>query len=335
MTRPRDADRSGPARGPGPSPRRSALYRGTLMHARRDEHARRTFRYPVYVASIDLDELPALDRELRLFSHVRPNLFSLDDHDYATGAGGLRAGHARLLAEHGLPAPASARLVTNLKVLGYVFNPVSFFLGYNADGALTSVVAEVNNTYGGRYRYVLGPAQRIEPPPPTEPRPAPLGEPADAPPPRLAPLVEPTEPRPAPRAAGARVGFRHRRELFVSPFLHGPRLYEFWFDAPQDGETLAIGMHVDTPDGERVFVARLHGERRPLTDRALAAAALRYPLMTLQVIGLIHFEALRLRLRGVPYRRPGPDHRPLDHPSGGAAAPGASAGGRVAPLTGR
>jgi hypothetical protein len=266
------------------------------MHARRDEHARRSFRYPVYVASIDLDELPALDRELRLFSHLRPNLFSLDDHDYATGAGGLRAGHARLLAEHGLPAPASARLVTNLKVLGYVFNPVSFFLGYDAGGALTSVVAEVNNTYGGRYRYVLGPAQRIEPPPPS-----------------------PSEPRPAPRAAGARVGFRHRRELFVSPFLHGPRFYEFWFDAPQDGETLAIGMHVDTPDGERVLVARLHGERRPLTDRALAAAALRYPLMTLQVIGLIHLEALRLHLRGVPYRRPGPDHRPLEHPSGGAA----------------
>ncbi|HWO26151.1 MAG TPA: DUF1365 domain-containing protein [Kofleriaceae bacterium] len=280
------------------SPRRSALYRGTLMHARRDELARRTFRYPVYIASIDLDELPALTRELRLFSHARPNLFSLDDRDYAAGSavsgGGLVADHARLLAEHGLPAPASARLVTNLKVLGYVFNPVSFFLGYDAGGALTSVVAEVNNTYGGRYRYVLGPAQRI----------------ASAPDARRV------------SGAPARVGFRHRRELFVSPFLHGPRFYEFWFDAPADGASLAIDMHVDTPDGERVFVARLAGERRPLTDRALAAAALRYPLMTLQVIGLIHLEALRLYLRGVPYRRPGPDHRPLEDPPGPPGPPG-------------
>jgi len=277
---------------PAAAPPRSALYRGTLVHARRDAHARRTFRYPVYVASLDLDELPALDRRLRLFSHRRWNLFSLDDRDYATGGGeapppataaGLRDGHARLLAEHGLPAPAHARLVTNLKVLGYVFNPVSFFLGYDAAGALTSVVAEVNNTYGGRYRYVLGPAQRIDG---AEPRPAPV--------------------------PGARVGFRHRRELFVSPFLHGPRIYEFWFDAPLDGASLAITMHVDTPAGDRVFVARLAGERRPLEDRALAAAALRYPLMTVQVIGLIHYEALKLRLRGVPYRRPGPDHRPLE-----------------------
>jgi hypothetical protein len=254
---------------------RSALFRGALMHARRDEHVRRTFRYPVYVAALDLDELPALDRGLRLFSHRRWNLFSLDDRDYATGAGGLREGHARLLAEHGLPEPASARLVTNLKVLGYVFNPVSFFLGYAAAGALTSVVAEVNNTYGGRHRYVLGPTQRV-------------GD------------------------RGARVGFRHGRELFVSPFLHGRRSYEFWFDAPLDGARLAIGMNVDTPDGERVFAARLDGERRPLGDRALAAAALRYPLMTVQVIGLIHYEALKLYLQGVPYRRPGPDHRPIE-----------------------
>ena len=54
----------------------SALYRGSLLHARRDDHARRTFRYPLYVASLDLDELPALDRRLRLFSLDRPNLFS-------------------------------------------------------------------------------------------------------------------------------------------------------------------------------------------------------------------------------------------------------------------
>ena len=290
-------------------------------------------------------------------------------------------------------------------MLGYVFNPVSFFLGYDAAGALTSVVAEVNNTYGGRHRYVLGPAQRVDPtgqspapraepvgspprdslalvdptgqspapraepvgsPPrdslalvdPTGQSPAPRAEPVGSPPrdslalvnptgqspaPRAEPvgspprdslaLVDPTGQSPAPRAepvgspprdslaliepapgapATAPVGFRHRRDFFVSPFLHGERTYDFWFDAPLDGARLAIAMHVDTPAGERVFTARLDGERRPLTDRALAAAALRYPLMTAQVIGLIHYEALKLRLRGVPYHRPGPDHRPID-----------------------
>lgn len=250
---------------------RSALIRGELFHARRDEHARRTFRYPVYAAAIDLAELPALDR-LRLFSHGGANLFALHDADYEGAAAGLARGLGDLLAANGLAAPHTTRLVTNPRVLGYTFNPVSFFLNYDAAGAITSVVAEVNNTYGGRRRYVLGPDQRLP---------------------------------------GDRVGFRHVRELFVSPFLHGPASYELWFDAPLDGDRLAITMHVDRPDGERVFVARLAGTRRPVTDRALLAAALRYPLMTAQVIGLIHLEAVKLRWLGVPYRRPGPDHRPL------------------------
>src|SRR5262249_11925025 len=66
--------------------RTSALYLGSVMHARTDELARRAFRYPVYVASIDLAELPALDRELALFSHRGRNLFALHDRDYESGA---------------------------------------------------------------------------------------------------------------------------------------------------------------------------------------------------------------------------------------------------------
>lgn len=256
---------------------RSALIRGHVVHARNDVHARRTFRYPVYVASLALDELPRLDRALRLFSHNRRNLFALHDHDYEDGARGLAGAHAALLAAHDLARPAAVRLVTNLRVAGYVFNPVSFFLGYDAAGAVASVVAEVTNTYGGRHRYVFGPAQRI----------------------------------PHPR----RTGFRRERTLFVSPFLHGDASYEVWVDAPLDGDALAITMHVDTADGARVFVARLAGRRTPLSDLALARAAVRYPLMTTQVIGLIHLEALRLHLRGVPYRRPGPDHRPIREPT--------------------
>jgi DUF1365 family protein len=178
-----------------------------------------------------------------------------------------------LLARHAIARPARVELVTNPRVLGYVFNPVSFFLGYDGTGALTSVVAEVNNTYGGRHRYVFGPTERV------------------------------------PHAR--RIGFRRERVLFVSPFLHGDATYELWVDA--HAADLAITMHVDV-GADRVFVARLSGRREPLTDLALARASLRYPLMTAQVIGLIHYEALKLHLRGVPYRRPGADHRPIREP---------------------
>jgi DUF1365 family protein len=314
------------------APRRSALYLGSVMHARFDELARRAFRYPVYVAAIDLGELAALDRGLALFSHGGRNLFALHDRDYEGGAVGLLAAQRDLLAANGLPAPHATRLVTHLRVWGYVFNPVSFFLHYDAAGALSSVVAEVNNTYGGRRRYVLGPEQRIDErseemggggtagsaggaggkaPRGIDERSEEMGGGGTA---GSAGRTGAKAPRGIdPRGdAHGRVGFRHVRELFVSPFLHGPAIYELWFDAPLDGERLAITMHVRRPSGQQIFVARLAGSRRPLTDRALLAAAVRYPLMTAQVIGLIHLEAWKLRLRGVPYVRPGPEHAPRE-----------------------
>lgn len=260
----------------------SALIRGEVVHARRDVHAQRTFTYSVYVAAIDLDELPALDRDLRLFSRGRFNVFGLDERDYAAAGRDLRVAHAELLAKHGLARPKRVVLVTNPRVFGYTFNPVSFFLGYAADGSLMSVVAEVNNTYGGRHAYVLGPEQRVV----------------------------------GPKAATYRVP----RELFVSPFLHGHATYDFAFEAPLGGD-LAITMHVATVAGERVFTAALHGERRELSDGTLARAALRYPLMTAQVIGLIHYEALKLHWLRVPFRRPGADHRPIVEPTSITTAP--------------
>ena len=233
---------------------RSALYVGHLMHARNDAHARRAFRYPIYTACLALDELPGLARRLRLFSYNRPNVFSLYDRDYTTP----------------LASPHPSRLFTQLRVAHYVFNPVSFFLRYDDRGALAAAVAEVNNNYGGRHVYELGPDQQIGP-----------GR------------------------------YRTEKRFFVSPFLHGPATYDFHFDAPLDGERMHIGMVVRRPDDRAtVFVARVEGRRVPLTDRALAWAAVRYPLMTLQVIGLIYWEALRMHLAGVPFRRPGVDHAP-------------------------
>lgn len=239
---------------------------GHVMH-RRLAPMTHGFRYGLVMYRLDLDELDRLDDRLRLFGvdRARPVSFRRADH---------LANVMAVLAAHGVGVAIDrVELVTNCRVFGYVFNPVSFFLDYDARGALTSVIAEVNNTYGGRFRYVLGPAQRIAQP-------------------------------------GERVGFRHVRELFVSPFLHGPATYDFWFDAALDAGTLAIEMHVHHDD-QRLLTARMTGARALLSDRTLLAAALRYPLMSAQVIGLIHYEAVKLRLAGAPYRRPARDHRPL------------------------
>ena len=130
---------------------KSALYVGTVMHARRSPRDN-VFRYPVYMALIDLDELPLLDRSLPLFGWNRRAVTSFHDADHIDI-------HA-VLATNGidLGAGGSIQVLTNLRVLGYVFNPVSFWWCRRADGSLACIVAEVNNTFGERLPYVLLPA---------------------------------------------------------------------------------------------------------------------------------------------------------------------------------
>jgi hypothetical protein len=113
--------------------------------------------------------------------------------------------------------------VTQLRTANYVFNPVSFFCGYDGAGQLTSVIADVRNTYGGRHRYLLGPAQQVA------------------------------------AGAGARAVPSSSAAFFVSPFLHGDATYDVRVRRP--GRPTAarqdVHMDVDRPDGERVFVAHL------------------------------------------------------------------------------
>jgi uncharacterized protein len=124
--------------------------RGTTFHGRKGP-VRNTFRYGVdYVWAEDGATGP------RLFGRNRPGLMSLWDRDHG-GAPGKGAGAAwvrQVLADDGLPAPSRLSLLAQPRLLGHVFNPVSFWLCHDADGALLAVVAEVTNTYGDRHSYL-------------------------------------------------------------------------------------------------------------------------------------------------------------------------------------
>jgi DUF1365 family protein len=268
----------------------SGVYEGELVHVRRDRWARRQFRYRLYSVCVDLDDLP----RLRLLSIDRPNLFSLQERDHPVG---LAAGARAFLAEHGLPRPHRLELICQLRTLGYVFNPVSYYLGYDAGGALTSAILEIHNTYGGHRAYAVDPrhpAASLAAPGPVD-RSAPRGN------------ADPTCTEPRAEAPRARVS----RDFFVSPFLPGDLTYTLDFgDARPDAPRLDLRIDVRRPDGERVFFARLTGARAPLDDRHLLRAAIRHPLMPVRVIGLIHWQAMKLHWARVPYRRPGPDHAP-------------------------
>ena len=146
----------------------SAIYEGTLGHAR-GTPVRHAFRHRLYMFALDLGELPRLTRELRLFGHERRRLVSVRDRDYLTDEPGRAASDPRRAPTAGLDASLRAFLrargvrhddgrtvlVTHARVLGYVFNPVSFFHCLAPDGTRRAIVAEVNNTFGDTHRYLL------------------------------------------------------------------------------------------------------------------------------------------------------------------------------------
>jgi DUF1365 family protein len=133
---------------------RSALCEGHVSH-RRAGGPRHGFRYRVFLTLLDLDELPVLDRSLRLFGHNRSSLLGFHDADHLGGAP-IRAALAETVESAGHQMPdGRVELLTHCRVLGYVFNPVSFYYCYDRDDRLALAVAEVNNTYGDRHSYVL------------------------------------------------------------------------------------------------------------------------------------------------------------------------------------
>jgi DUF1365 family protein len=133
---------------------RSALYVGTVMHARKTPHDN-VFRYPVYQWLVDPEELPELERRFRLFGWNRRAITTWHDHDHID--------MPEYLGANGVELGAGGHMVclTSLRVLGYVFNPVSFWWCYRGAGELGCIVAEINNTFGERLPYLLSPSNQV------------------------------------------------------------------------------------------------------------------------------------------------------------------------------
>jgi uncharacterized protein len=103
------------------------------------------------------------------------------------------------------------------------------------------------------------------------------------------------------------------KRFYVSPFLPLAGAYRFLIRPP--AERVSIVIRQSGPEGLQL-IASLTGERAPLSDRELARIFLQFPLMTLKVIGSIHWQALKLWLRGASYH----PHRPAAEPEGASEA---------------
>jgi DUF1365 family protein len=99
------------------------------------------------------------------------------------------------------------------------------------------------------------------------------------------------------------------KELYVSPFIDMESDYEFRTRIPDERIAVLVRQRAR---GGQVLVATLTGRRRELGGGALTRVLARYPLVTIKVILGIHWEALKLRRKGAPFRRRGaPPAHPL------------------------
>ncbi|MDB6092551.1 MAG: hypothetical protein JWM32_113 [Verrucomicrobia bacterium] len=246
------------------------------MHARFSPR-RHHFLYRIFMFALDLDELEALDRRFALFSVNRRNFYSFRERDFfptgepihngkdepsppVGGAGQLKARLTAFLAERGVDLTGGrVMLVTLPRVLGYLFNPVSFYFCYDRAGTPVAALSEVTNTFKEMKPYFLGPATRT----------------GDA-------------------------GFHLRtpKHFYVSPFADVDVAFDFNLRPPTETLDIRIDDYVGT---ERTLTSTLAGPRRELTGARLAWYALKYPLITLKVIALIHWHALLLWRKRVPW----------------------------------
>lgn len=136
-----------PAQADAP-PYGAALYECLVTHVR-TRPLRHTVRHRTYMWLTDPDRPPRLPRLLRPLAR-----FESRDH-FGGGAPTIRAGLERFLAARGVAAPGRVLMLTNARVLGHVFNPLTLYWCHGQDGGREFVVAEVHNTYGGRHCYLL------------------------------------------------------------------------------------------------------------------------------------------------------------------------------------
>lgn len=248
---------------------------GRIYH-RRNRPRVNQFTYRALYFCLNLKDLHRLDRPL--LSLDRFNLVSFQRRDFGPRDGSdLEAWMRGILGENGLAAIADGDIVLHghPRLLGYVFNPVSFWFCHDRAGALRAVLADVSNTFSEHHHYLIA-HQDARP-------------------------IGPTD-------------WLSARKLFhVSPFLPVAGFYRFRFRLEPDRMRADIHYH-DKPVGQGapMLVTYVDSRRRPLDSLSLLAGLLRHPLASLSVIALIHYQAVKIWFKKARFhRKPEPPRHTL------------------------
>lgn len=238
---------------------------GQTYHGRKGK-VENAFRYSVDYVIMDAEAQVSTPS---LFSRNGRGVTSLYDTDHGgppkkgRGAAWVRD----ILAQYQIQGVDKVELLAQPRVLGHVFNPVSFWLCRRADGALITVISEVTNTYGDRHSYLCH--------------------------------------HPDMREITRSDQLHATKLMHVSPFQPVEGEYTFRFDITDT----RIGVWIDYGRSTGGLIATLTGKREPLSNAGILRSLLRRPFGARRVLALIHWQALKLWIKGALFRgRPTPPH---------------------------
>jgi DUF1365 family protein len=235
---------------------RPKILTGHVMHGRlfpRKNH----FRYGIYYLALPLSQLENLP-----ISYNARGAISFYDRDHGDGTiGTLKSWAQKILESYSIYADGEVVLVCMPRILGHVFNPVSFWLCHDKDNALKAVLCEVHNTFGEKHTYLCAHEDS--------------------------------------RAIHSEDVFEGEKLFHVSPFLKREGSYAFRFDSGSDH----FRVHIDYFDaeGKKQLVTTLAGQYEDLTKSTARSIFWRYPLVTLKTVALIHYQAMKLIVKGIRY----------------------------------
>ena len=241
----------------------SALYRGKVMHSR-THPVQNTFSYSMFMVYLDLSELQQVFNGRWLWSSDRFNIPSFNQN-YHLGDPGIPLEKAvRALVEErlGRRPEGPVRMLTQMRYLGYNFNPVSFYYCFDReDSKVETIIVEIHNTpWGQMHCYVLGEQEN--------------------------------------RGDLDNKRFEFSKAFHISPFTDMDTRYDWRFSAP--GNEISVQMK-SFREESLFFEAGMTLKRCPLTARNLSSMLLRFPFMTGMIISAIYLQALRLWLKGAPF----------------------------------